>query len=362
MKQQVRCTALLTFVFSLASMSAMAQNDRTLELQTDEGQIDIPLEESVPLRLLGDGDVTATALSGFTCPTDGPSCEDVQVSLGATDGGGFAVSPNPVELGSNVSINWTGVGAWECEGTGLPGTTWNSDNPKQPTGQQSVNTGALQADQSYPLEVICSNGPVTDSRTISLAVDEDTGPPPPQGCEDVPALGDSAGWAPASSILRNNSTHDPEVFEDIFGEPFPGTTNTAHFEIRKGQYAAIRFRTPEVLDSTEFGQFNSVSAGQVYPGGDRRLVSISQCPGVFDPQYLADDDCIQSLNLTTPMYWRGPNSSDAAFRCNLEPDTTYYLNFIYSRSDVGDFPPEQAPCEAGETHCGSLMYHSSTLQ
>lgn len=362
MKQQICCTALITIILSVVSVSVMAQNERTIQLQTDDGQIEVPLQDGVPLRILSDGDISATALTGFSCPSDGPSCEDVEVSLGTADGGEFTVSPNPVEQGNSVTVNWAAVGAWECEGTGLPGTTWNSSNPKDPSGQQSVGTSALDANESYPLEITCSNGPVTDSRTISLAVEEDTGPPPPQGCEDVPALGDYPDWAPADSILRGDNTHDPEVFADIFNSPFPGTTNTAHFEIRKGRYAAIRFQTPSNLNATTEGQFNSVAAGQVYPGGDKRLVSISQCPGVFDPQHVADEDCLKNLNLTTPMYWRGPDSSDAAYRCNLQPDTTYYLNIVYSRSEVGDFPPEQATCESGESHCGSLMYHSSTLQ
>ena len=362
MKQQVSCTALLTLVFSLAPMSAMAQNERTLELQTDDGQIDVPLQDGVPLRILSDGDIAATALSGFSCPTDGPSCEDVEVSLSANDGGQFAVNPNPVEVGSNVSIDWVGIGAWECEGSGLPGTTWNSNNPKQPAGQQSVNTGALQANQSYPLEVVCSNGPVTASRTISLLVEEDTGAPPPEGCEDVPALGDFAGWAPADGIVRDDSTHDPSDFADIFNGPFPGTSNTVHVEMRKGRYAAIGFTTPSTLNSSDFGNFNSENAGQIFPNGDTRLVSITKCPGVFDPQYIDDpDDCIDSELMTDTFRWVGPNHPNSSFLCNLEPSTTYFFNFIYSNSAVGDFPPEQATCEPGETSCGSLLTHFSNL-
>jgi len=367
MKQQFRWIALIGAAFSLASLSALAQTteERTLQLQTDGGQIPVPLEDGIPLRILSDGDISATAEPGFSCPTDGPTCDDVQVSLRTVDGGAFTLSPNPVTQGSNVTINWNGRGAWSCEGAGLSGTTWNTSNPKDPNGVQSVNTGPLTAGSNgtdYTVELTCSNGPVTDTRNLTLTVEEDSGPPPPQGCENVPELASFSGWQEASSILLDDSSHDPNSFADVFNGPFPGTTNTAHIEIRKGQYASIQFQTPGTLLATDDGQFNSVNAGQIYPGGDQRLVSITKCPGVFDPQHVADDDCLKSLGISTPMYWEGPNSPQAAFWCNLEPNQTYFLNILYSRSDVGDFPPEQAPCESGETHCSSLMYHSSSLQ
>lgn len=359
MKQHFRLTALIVFVFLLASVSTVTQAQRTLELQTDDGQIDVPLEEGIPMRILSDGDVSATAAAGFSCPTDGPTCEDVQVSLSTTVGGSFTLTPNPIEVGSNLSINWTGVGAWECQGAGLPGTTWDSNNPKPPSGQQSVGTGELVAGNSYSVELTCSNGPVTDMRSITLDVEEDTAP---AGCEGVAELGDFQGWTPAGSILWNDSTHDPGKFADIFKAPFPGTTNSAHLSIRKGEYAAIKFTTPSGMLSTDSGQFNSESAGQIYPGGDRRLVSISRCPGVFDPAAMEDDDCIRSLGITQGFYWFGPDHPDDDFRCTLQSDTTYYLNILYSQSAVGDFPPVQAPCESGQTHCNSLKYHGSNLQ
>lgn len=361
MNQPVSCTTLIAFVFSLASVTAVAQTERKLELQTDDGLIDVPLADGAPLQILSNGDISATAVSGFSCPTGGASCDDVRVSLDTGNGGSFTLTPNPVELGRSVTINWKGIGAWQCEGSGLPGTTWDGENPKQPTGQQSVKTDGLVAGNSYPVELTCSNGPVSDVRTISLAIEEDTGPEAPVGCEEVGELGDFADWAPASSILRNDSTHDPEVFADIFNEPFPGTTNTAHMEIRKGRYASIQFTTPS-MTSSDSGQFNSEAAGQIYPGGDRRLVAISRCPGVFNPPDLEDEDCIKSLGITQGFYWFGPDHPDDAFRCTLQSNTTYYLNILYSQSAVGTYPPKQAECESGETVCGSLLYHTSNLQ
>lgn len=354
-------TALTALVLTLASLPAMAQTQRNLELQTDEGQIDVPLEDGVPLRILSNGDISATAVPGFSCPTGGASCDDVQVSLAGADGGVFTVSPNPVQQGGSVTMNWNGIGAWECQGTGLTGTTWNSVNPKQPRGQQSVSTGDLQAGTSYPVELTCSNGPVTDTGIVSLTVEEDT-VIEPEGCENVPELREFTGWAAATSILYNNSSHNPGVFADIYNAPFPGTTNTAHLNILKGRYAAIQFTTPSTLGSGDEGNFNSENASQVYPNGDTRIVSITRCPGVFDPQYVEDSDCIKSLGISDALKWVGPNHPESGFRCNLQAGTTYFLNMIYSRSALGNFPPTQAPCESGQTHCGSLSTHFSNLQ
>ncbi len=359
MKQITRSTAMIALTLSLAAGPAMAQSqDRTLELQTDDGLIQIPLDTSVPMKLLSEGDVSATAKAGFACPTGGASCDDVQVSMSTSNGGAFTVSPGTVSHGSNVNIQWDSRGAWSCEGSGLPGTAWNNSNPKQPGGSQSVNTGPLTPGTTYQVEVNCSNGPVSDSRTLALTVTEDT-VPVPAGCEGVPALSSYPGWSEATSILYNNSTHNPRVFADIFNQPFPGTPNTAILHMQKGRYAAIRFTTPSDLNHTNRGQFNGESAGQVYPfGGDQMIFSIASCPGVFDPQYVDQaDKCLKKVNVSTPFYWAGPGHPYAQYDCELQPNTTYYLNILYSQSPAGTMPPVQAPC-GGRSSCGSLRYHS----
>src|SRR5699024_5355129 len=122
---------------------------RTLKLQTDDGPIEIPLDTSVPMKLLSEGNVSATAESGFVCPKDGASCDDVQVSLGTADGGKLTLSSSSVSHGSNVNIAWQSRGAWTCEGSGLPGTDWNNSNPKDPVDSLSVNTAALDPGTTY---------------------------------------------------------------------------------------------------------------------------------------------------------------------------------------------------------------------
>jgi len=357
MKQTFRSNVLLALVLALASATAIAQTERTIEIQTDEGQLDVPLDDGVPLRILTDGDISATAIQGFSCSSGGATCDDVQVSMSSADGGSFTLSPNPVNQGSNVSIGWSGTGAWECTGTGLPGTTWNNQNPKQPSGQQSVGTGPLTAGTSYDVEVTCSNGPVTDTRVLSLTVEEDT-IPDPEGCENVPELSDYAGWSEATNVGYDDDFLDPGQWATVFGNPFPGG-GQVRFELTKGQYAAMAFTTPSNLNSNDQGRVGSAEAAGGSSGTGVRMMSISRCPGVFDPEYIEDPGCLKTnMGSGTEFNWYGPNHEWADFPgfCELQADTTYYMNVIFSDSSAGTIPPEQDECRsAGETACSLYM-------
>jgi hypothetical protein len=357
MKQTFRSNVLLALVLALASATAIAQNERTIEIQTDEGQLDVPLDDGVPLRILTDGDISATAISGFSCSSGGATCDDVQVSMSSSDGGSFTVTPNPVTQGNNVNIGWSGTGAWECSGAGLPGTTWNNQNPKQPSGQQSVGTGSLTAGTSYDVEVTCSNGPVTDSRTLSLTVEEDT-IPDPEGCENVPELSDYPEWDVAFDVLYGSGTIVPNTWENVFGNPFP-EGGQIRFELAKGRYAAMAFTTPADLSSIDQGRIASAESAGGSSGPGPRMMSITPCPGVFDPQHVEDPACLKAnMGSGTEFNWYGPNHEWADFPgfCELQADTTYYLNVIFSDSSAGTLPPAQDECRsAGDTACNLYM-------
>ncbi|MDZ7791295.1 MAG: hypothetical protein U5L08_12550 [Xanthomonadales bacterium] len=352
MNNSPRFAALIAALLSVSTYTAVAQTEKTLELETDDGTINVPLDGTVPLRVLGDGDISATAAEGFSCPTGGPSCEDVQVSLLTDDGGSFDASPNPVALGSGVSFSWDSLGAWSCSGAGLPGTTWNGINPKRPRGQQMVNTSSLTAGDSYTVELICSNGPVTDSRTLVLEVQEDTAPPPPEGCEGVGELSDYAEWT-ESTDLRFGT---PPSWEGSFGNGFP-KGNTFELKLDKGEYAALRFTTPSYIGAASTGQINGeTSASQSY-GPGQRLMSITPCPGQFNPAEIDDSRClIAQMNTGDQFKWVGAGHSQAQYRCELEPDTTYFLNILFSESPTGVLPPVQSECaSAGHSACGMKL-------
>lgn len=358
MKQTFRSNLLVALVLALASATAFAQTERTIEVQTDEGQLDVPLDDGVPLRILTDGDISATAIQGFSCSSGGATCDDVQVSMSSTDGGSFTVTPNPVTQGSNVSIGWSGTGAWECSGTGLPGTTWNNQNPKQPSGQQSVGTGSLTAGTSYDVEVTCSNGPVTDSRTLSLLVEEDT-IPDPEGCEGVPELSDFPGWSLATDVGYGDETLVPTTWDNVFANTFPEGGQVL-FELRKNRYVAMQFATPSSLSSTNAGFLASEPSAAGASGPGPRMMSVTQCPGVFDPQHMEDPDCLKgNIGASTRFDWVGPNHPWSEFDgiCELEAGKTYFWNIIFSDSTVGTMPPEQADCESpSDTACNLYLW------
>lgn len=356
MKKTTRSIATIALILSLAVGPALAQGQqRTLELQTDDGLIEIPLDSSVPMKLLSEGDISATAEAGFACPTDGASCDDVQVSLDT-----LIVSPDTVSHGSNVNIQWGSQGAWTCQGSGLPGTVWNSGNPKDPTDSQSVNTGDLDPGTSYQVEITCSNGPISASLTRTLTVTEDS-VPVPAGCENVPPLSDYPEWTEASDVRYGTPVVNPATWVSVFGREFP-KGGTFHFELTKGEYAAMKITTPAYLSSSSSGQINAEIKGtSSYSGAGPRMVSITPCPGVFDPQEISDPKCLKAAGSTDSFYWVGPGHPYSSFQCELQPNTTYYVNMLFSGSSAGTMPPVQSDCRySSDAACSLLLIARDT--
>ena len=123
----IRFASALVLAVLVCQQPVTAQT--TIELDQDGNPfLSIPLDDSQPVTIDPEtGELRATAASGFSCSTGG--CEDVQVSFASADGGFFLVdgdtSTSVPETGS-VTFDWGARGAWECQGTGLPGTNWNN--------------------------------------------------------------------------------------------------------------------------------------------------------------------------------------------------------------------------------------------
>lgn len=351
-KQRILTITVASLAF-LAAAGVQAQS-RNLELNTDEGPLTVPLDDNVGVRILSNGDISATATSDFACQ-QGATCDDVQVSVSGSNGS-LAVSPSTVAQGSNFSVTWSSRGAWECNGTGLPGTTWNSSNPKPPSGNISVNTSGVPLD-TYNLELTCVNGPVTATRTVQLTVDEQSSSGPggielPAICDQVGELRDFQGWSQTNNGREPFSSSEEQSFAEYFG-PWPGAGISVDVGIPKNQYAALVFTTGN-LDAGSGGQFNReavtpINDSVVGPGP--QIVSFSRCPGDFDPTSPALDspNCVikASFNFST-IKWGGPGSSAA---CQLQSNTQYFMNIVYSNSSLGTLPPVQADC-GGEPRCG----------
>jgi hypothetical protein len=347
--QAVIATLLLT-----GSVGVLAQS-KTIELQTDAGLLPIPLDDNSGLDIGADGTIFTKAAPGFVCD-QGASCDDVAVSVANADGGALSISPSTVTQGNNFTVQWASRGAWECAGTGLDSTTWNSNNPKPPSGSESVNTDNLTVG-NHLIELVCENGPVSDSRTVSLSVEEpstDTGGTEglPEVCNTVTMLDQYNDWSKATDILYPWGENETQTFPNIFNS-WPGTGNSTLLGMRHKQFVALSFTTG-TLDSTSKGQISvelPSGSGSSIVGTNAFIASISQCPGDIDPNSAAlpEAGCLKHIATLMDTYkWGGPG---AGAHCTLASNTKYYLNLVYTDSPVGQLPPGSATC-GGESRCG----------
>lgn len=210
---------------------------------------------------------------------------------------------------------------------------WDTSQPDAQPGDADATDDASTADTSNP--------------------DADAG----GGCP--PELSSYPEWSEATDIEYFEDP-DPGVYSEVFGRPFPANSHTTHLEMQRGTYAAIRFQTPSHLDSSHSGSWNSEKASSAFaiaPGP--RILSVSRCPGDFDPANIADD-CIKQLYTADSFNWTGPGHEYAYFQCELQPDTTYYLNIVYADSPLGQMPPNQSECGDAPA-CGSLLIPRSNV-
>lgn len=177
-------------------------------------------------------------------------------------------------------------------------------------------------------------------------------------CEEIPTLEDVSGdWKLAEDVVWDREP-DPNSFEEVFGREFPGAPNSVDFYLDKDRYAAIRFTTPSNLHSDHRGRWTEES--HYYLTSGTRWVSISRCPGNFDPETFEQAPCIKRWRQSeSGVRWVGPDHAFAETRCELEPETTYYYNLLYSRDELIEFPPTQHDCQ-DDPQCGHLTQSRHT--
>lgn len=351
MHRKLLLIALITVPLLGFGSSAQAQS-RALELDTSEGVLVIPLADGSLLELLPDGGVTATAIDSFACGEETASCEDVEVSMLEIDGGSLSLSRSQVPQGQSFQATWSSRGAWECVGSGLPGSEWNTSNPKEPSGTQTVSTGGVSPGH-YALELVCQNGPETASRTVSLTVQD----PSPDVCSGVTELRDFSGWSVATDARPPFGSNELQTFSNFFGS-WPGSGNNNPIGIRKNQYLALPFTTG-TLGSSSGGQFNREQIPPTWEsqvGTGKVIVSFSLCPGDFDPASDANACVMEASSNIFALRWGGPGSGRA---CELQSNTDYFMNVLYAASAIGTLPPTQADCQ-GKPRCGAQWQASGS--
>ncbi len=325
---------------ALLTVQAVAQS-QSIILNTSPTPTEIELLDGADVNLDPvSGDLTATPLDPAACSAT-TDCSDVQVSIT-----GFSVSPTTVTQGQSVLFNWNGRGAWECEGSGLAGTTWNG--AKLPSGSQSVSTAALAPNTTYNVTLDCSNGPVSDTANVSLTVNPSGGTGVPQFCIDdgrVPP----AGLIRDTQILDGSSATTTTWFQ-LFGQEFPDG-NGRDMAIQNGRYAQLDFDT-DGLTTGVSGRVTFDVLQTFVPSGEK-IITLSQCPGDFTD--LNDANCKKFVGQGA-IRW-GINSG-GGFDCVLSPNTTYYLNILYTANDdppYDDWACTGASNPTGAAVCGDII-------
>ena len=322
--------------------NAVAQS-QSIILNTQPTPTEIELLDGTDVNLDPlSGDITATPLDPEACSAVA-DCSDVQVAIT-----GFSVSPSTVTQGQTATFSWNGRGAWECEGTGLAGTTWNGT--KLPSGSQGVSTAAVTPD-TYTVGLTCSNGPVIDTANVTLTVNESGG----GGGGGVPQFCINDGRVPPAGLDQDTAIIDgsnttTRTWLQLFGQEFPDG-NGRDTAIQRDRYASLEFDTTGISSGTS-GRLTFDVLQTFVPSG-QKIVTLSQCPGDFTD--LNDANCKRFVGQGSV---RWAVNSGGGFDCILEPNTTYYLNILYTDND--DPPYDDWACTGASnptaaSQCGDII-------
>lgn len=354
----------ITCFFLMATATALAEETLQLTIPKEEGQpaitLEVLLDPTEALKIGADGNVRAvgsTPLAELCSDLETADCQDcdcdarVDISSFSINGeSNVTVSPN-----STLTFSWASRGAWDCAGTGLPGTSWN-DGDKLPIGSEVITSPGLEPGATYTPTLRCENGPdVVDQASVTITVTEPAAVP--EGCEGrVPEH-----MTRANECIHSGSAEGADCFSyrEIFGSdsnPFPGPDGSArNFALQRDEYAAMQFIVPENLSRKGSWDLTESQFGLGSAGG--KLSTISKCPGDFDKDAIDAEStgtCYVKMDGTGGIVRFEPAGGGDRFRCDLEPGETYYLNIVFTDSASGT-PPNDLNwrCPDDRSTCGN---------
>ncbi|NNL95275.1 MAG: hypothetical protein HKO64_06595 [Xanthomonadales bacterium] len=246
------------------------------------------------------GDINITAGGLYTVTKDGnppPGPNVVINSLTASD--------TVILVGESITISWSTTDADSCTPSGGDGG-WDSEVISLPSGTSSSLTMATSGSFNFRLD--CSNDtPSQTFRTVTVQVNDDVDPPNPSNCPDPALTGGTRDWA----------TH----FGTNWPDPAYAEVVTA---IGDSSYLALEFNTGNIVEDGGFTTITHTSTSGI------RLGAISECPGDF-VDHLPDavGACTEEFFIGGSVKWN-TNSGYQFGQCNLEPNTTYYLNLTFT--------------------------------
>jgi hypothetical protein len=108
---------------------------------------------------------------------------------------------------------------------------------------------------------------------------------------------------------------------------FPAQGQTAYVFIDTSKYIALQFSTA----GQTTGTLGELSWEQPTTNGAPLWVMISECPGDFE--WMTDAKCKVHGGLTALTWVVGPASTAPTWACHLAPNTTYYVNAVFSATE-----------------------------
>jgi hypothetical protein len=237
------------------------------------------------------------------------------------------------------------------------------DEPDASADAPAEDTGGEDASTEPDAGADADSGPTDTGSAEDASPPEDTGPDSSGSlCDSVTPLEDDPEWSQATDILWPFGDSEPQTFAHMFNF-WPGSGNSNNLGLLKGEYFALSFQTGQ-LDATSKGQLArempAGAGGGSSIGTGPLIASFSRCPGDFDPNSPAvpSPDCVMSTdNLINQIRWGGPGSGRD---CELDSNTQYYFNVVYTDSDIGQLPPVQATCRDDRPRCGHLWRASGS--
>lgn len=284
----------------------------------------------------------------------------VQINLTAPPVVTINATPAIVNSGDSSTVSWSVANSpTTCTFTG----DW-------PAGEQTNVSPAF-----YSSPIVLNN--ILSNKTLSLSCTNTAGTSSVQSINITLQGSSNSQWttcndnSPANLILNGNEdrviiangTATLGSYNGTYAEiqgsgsnnPWPGSLGqNIHLSLDKNKYIAAQFTTDGNGYDGKFELSPTNSFEGENPAG--RTITISSCPGDFSNN-LSQARCITT---SSTLYWSTKTvpSGPAGFFCELDKNTTYYLNIVDSVNSEND-NYETSNCEANNGFCGILANYNS---
>jgi hypothetical protein len=340
----------------LVAAASPASAQTTIRMTTVAGQSCVAVTDANGLTLVpGSTDLQATGVT-----LTGPGCGGATPPPTSPNGLQLAASPASPTAGQGFQVSWTVSNATSCVGTVTSGSAANVAGWTQTTSPASPRAVTIAVAGNYTLQLSCTNGTSAplESPPLPLVVQAggggDQSCPGPDGLTRLTTSDISYGLYP-----QVRAGVDVREWNNIWGHytstdavhPWPGISGAEPMIRNFGRtnFVAAHFNT----GATGVGVGNYLF--NVNLPGPNIDMSISTTCGDFSAN--AANPACSVTNIvsadTSTLYWNFTGGSPN-FKCQLAPNTDYYLNIKLTD------PNSTMECARGNPTCPIATTHYVT--